>query len=408
MQKKTFLFFGNGPYTNRGCEAIARSTMRILEREFGDSLFINAILSPVSPDSLKIQDKEEAEKITHHIRTFVAPYSPYGLWIRLLSKLSLPIPFEFEKYLAQAEAALALGGDNYTLDYGDPKWYFQASSAVLRHKKPMVLWGASVGPFISNPKFEKYAFRELKKATLICARESQTVRYLTEIGVSDNVKMAPDPAFVLPAKAVEPLPDELSFIGRDCIGLNLSPLLGKYMTGGHWFELARECLSELLRCVDLPVALIPHVTCPHTNDYIFLKQLYETMPEHHQRLFLVGPQYDCCRTKWIISKMTVFVGARTHSTIASLSNCIPTLSLGYSMKSRGINQDIFGHCDWMLPVDQIEPAAFAEKVKHLVDCRSDVSNYLNGMMETYKNKAWNAGTLLRNMLEKQGHIPPKQ
>ncbi len=43
-----------------------------------------------------------------------------------------------------------------------------------------------------------------------------------------------------------------------------------------------------------------------------------------------------------ISMCRYFVGARTHATIAAYSCKIPTLVLGYSVKSKGIAQDLFG------------------------------------------------------------------
>lgn len=38
----------------------------------------------------------------------------------------------------------------------------------------------------------------------------------------------------------------------------------------------------------------------------------------------------------------MFIGARTHATIAAYSTCVPTLVIGYSVKSKGIARDIFG------------------------------------------------------------------
>lgn len=46
--------------------------------------------------------------------------------------------------------------------------------------------------------------------------------------------------------------------------------------------------------------------------------------------------------KYIISKCRMFVGARTHATIAAYSTCVPTLVVGYSVKARGIARDLFG------------------------------------------------------------------
>ena len=49
------------------------------------------------------------------------------------------------------------------------------------------------------------------------------------------------------------------------------------------------------------------------------------------------------------------IAARTHASIAAYSTCVPTLVLGYSVKSLGIATDIFGTADnYVLPVDKIK------------------------------------------------------
>jgi polysaccharide pyruvyl transferase WcaK-like protein len=49
------------------------------------------------------------------------------------------------------------------------------------------------------------------------------------------------------------------------------------------------------------------------------------------------------QVKWVISKCRYFIGARTHATVAAFSTGVPTISIAYSKKARGINRDIFGH-----------------------------------------------------------------
>ena len=44
--------------------------------------------------------------------------------------------------------------------------------------------------------------------------------------------------------------------------------------------------------------------------------------------------------KNIISNCHYFMGARTHSTIAALSSYVPTISIAYSIKAFGINEEI--------------------------------------------------------------------
>ena len=45
---------------------------------------------------------------------------------------------------------------------------------------------------------------------------------------------------------------------------------------------------------------------------------------------------NCMVIKGYISRCELFIGARTHATIAAYSTGVPTLVLGYSVKARGI------------------------------------------------------------------------
>ena len=55
--------------------------------------------------------------------------------------------------------------------------------------------------------------------------------------------------------------------------------------------------------------------------------------------------------KGLISNCFVFIGARTHSTIASRSSYVPTVAIAYSVKAYGILKDIFGEVGNDLIVD---------------------------------------------------------
>ena len=52
MSKPCFVLVGNGPVTNRGCQAIVLGTRLILQREFGDSDFLLASFARDSANSL--------------------------------------------------------------------------------------------------------------------------------------------------------------------------------------------------------------------------------------------------------------------------------------------------------------------------------------------------------------------
>ena len=64
--------------------------------------------------------------------------------------------------------------------------------------------------------------------------------------------------------------------------------------------------------------------------------------------------------------MRAFAGARTHATIAAISSCVPTLSLAYSRKARGLNQDVFGSQEYCVQPSEITPGGIAERMANLL------------------------------------------
>lgn len=389
--ERVFILQGNGPPSNRGCEAILRATLDLLRESFGPCRFIN---SPHWPDRPQAYG-DLGPDVIHAGRQ--RRRLGRGLLLTCASLLRLyRRPEKFAPYLPLATATLALGGDNYTLDYGPPLRFFLANEATLQHGKPLVLWGASVGPFSSDPAFERFAAGALRRVTLICARESETVRYLASIGVTDNVRPVADPAFLLTPEPIEPLPRGLEVIAGPCIGVNLSPLAGRYAPDRHrWLDRATECVRHILERTGLPVVLIPHVIQPFSNDLAFMRRIAARLRKHRDRLVLVGSAYNCRQLKWIISQVTAFVGARTHATIAALSGGVPTLSIGYSMKARGINQDLFGHTDWVEPVEHMTGDTLATRLESLLAAADQVRQHLGGTIPDHQKKARRAAHYLR-------------
>lgn len=387
-----FVLQGNGSLLNLGCDAILRSTVDLLRAEFGPCRIVH---SPVSTYRDRVAEERDPD-VTHDVPR---PIPRFGLsrFTRLFRRIVLrQTAAHFEHHVRAAVATLAIGGDNYSLYYGIPTGFFQDNEVTLRLKKPLFLWGASVGPFTKEPAFERFAANALRRVTIICARETETVAYLESIGVRDNVRLVADPAFTLEAAAPKrcDVPDEA--LKGNAIGLNFSPLLAKYRTTGRtWDEEAAECVDAVLRRIDAPVVLVPHVVAPHTDDRAFMERVRQRLPQHAGRLHLAALDYDCREIKWIIARMKAFAGARTHATIAAMSSGVPTLSIGYSIKARGINRDLFGHENWLIPADQLVPEAFAERIAQLIAADNDVRSYLAKALPAYKERVRSAVKFVR-------------
>jgi colanic acid/amylovoran biosynthesis protein len=396
MHNPLFILYGNSHFLNRGCEAIARSTVSILTEEFGSCRIIH------TPGRWFPHD--EFSDIGPNAEHLIPPkrdrWSKNWFFYQLRKRIFRTGSEVFEPYLSEAAAALAVGGDAYSLDYGIPVQAFADNRIILRHRKPVIIWGASVGPFSKNQKFEKFAARELKKVTLICARESETVSYLKELGISENVRLMSDPAFVLEPRQIDISEGGLDIITKPCIGINLSLLIERYWKGeDSWFNCVLKNLKTVLERIDMPILFVPHVVVPGRGDQVFMKKIMEQLEPFSNRLVLLDTKYDCQEIKWVISHLTAFIGTRWHSVIAALSSQVPTISIAYSMKARGINKDIFGHLDWCVSFEKLRDNILYDTLANLLNSQSQVKKHLADVMPAYQQRAKNAAKYIREVVD---------
>ncbi|WP_214041354.1 polysaccharide pyruvyl transferase family protein [Methanoculleus sp.] len=411
-ERPLFILAGNGPYTNRGCEAIVRGTTKILREHFRGPRFI--CLSHIqSEEQFRRQCLEEYDPAISHLhsnrmnkkqffRNFWKPEAWLYAYRSLFNfdVLKYQIYRDMLPYLNDAAAVLSVGGDNYSLDYGVPRLFTALDDIVLEKAKPLAIWGASVGPFDTMPDYERYMRHHLREVPGIFARESATIDYLKGIGVTENVCPVADPAFLMDPVKPEGIEDVLH-LDEEAIGLNLSPLMAKYVTGGDleaWTGKAASIIESIAKKTGLPVYLIPHVTNPNSNDYEFMQRALSLIRDRNGNITLISPEYNAAETKWIISRMALFAGARTHSTIAALSSDVPTLSFAYSIKAHGINRDIFGHTDYCMDPGTLNAEGVASRMTSMLDESAAIRNDLAGRIPGVQRTALSAGVGLKRLI----------
>jgi polysaccharide pyruvyl transferase WcaK-like protein len=137
-------------------------------------------------------------------------------------------------------------------------------------------------------------------------------------------------------------------------------VIRKEASSGIVMKNYKRLIRSILDKTDCAVALIPHVVWDGNDDRIALQELYSEF-ENTKRVVMID-DCNCMQLKGYISRCRLFVGARTHATIAAYSSNVPTLVLCYSIKSRGIAKDLFGTDEkYVIPVQALEKEGDLEK-----------------------------------------------
>jgi colanic acid/amylovoran biosynthesis protein len=389
-----FYLTGHHTFSNRGCEAIVRSTVLMLNQTFGQV----EILVPSSDIERDQQQWPEAGQLgVRFVQAYLPAYTRYWVnFLRLpfniLKKASWPFPFP--KYLLDdiksVDAVLSVGGDNYSLDYRLPSMLMGMDRMAMRLGKPVFIWGASVGPFEAEPHFVPTIREHLSNMTMIFARESVTYDYLTKKLCLANVVQMADPAFTLAKQPVEITSFWPNEGVNGVIGFNISPLIERYKSNGQ--DLRAEAIQFVHDVVakGFGVLLVPHVIpldgSVKGNDAIYMANMLEEFKSLGSAVTIMPAHFNASQIKQVIGQLRFFIGARTHATIAALSSAVPTLSIAYSVKAHGINQDLLGDMPVVLPTPELSSASLMVGLNYLIDNELQIKAHLNGKLPEWRER----------------------
>ena len=365
--------YGNGSAGNHGCEAIIRGTVQLLDaNEYcvlsencgEDTQYgLNALVTLVPAKGTRKRDL-----------AFLKAYAKLKLTGNYTDMDGLYYLPAIQHCKGSTDIALSVGGDNYC--YGNTAMYAYLNRAFGRQGVKTVLWGCSIEPDVAAaPSVSE----DLRHYALVAARESITYEAVKAAG--PHAVQKPDPAFYMQPS---PCGMDKRFSQGEVIGINISPMIiQNERNAGTAYINYKNLIQYLLDSTDASIALIPHVVWASNDDRVPLKQLYDDF-DQNPRLILVG-DHTAPELKYIISKCSFFVGARTHATIAAYSTGVPTLVVGYSVKARGIARDLFGTEDgYVLPVQQLrESNELTQAFIRLYENRDAIRTHLNETLPGY-------------------------
>ena len=329
---KKLLLYGHGGAYNHGAEAILRTSLPVFrkagvpillsthfpkqDQQFGLDKLVDRLI-PADLSQVSEEKAAEGFKAKEHAAARI-----------------------YRDALGEIDSetvCIGVGGDNYCY----PNWHRQSvfHRTVKERGGQSILWGCSIQPELIDERMADI----LRRHDHIFARESLTAAALKERGV-DCVTLLPDPAFLLP---VEPAKLPEGFRGR-AAAINVSPLMLR--KSSRLLDDFAVAARFMLKKVDT-LLLLPHVTMPVDNDQEALDALAERLPPNERvRICRISHGLNAGQRKYLISCCELLVCCRTHASIAGYSTGIPTLVVGYSVKSHGIGVDL-GMERWVLPME---------------------------------------------------------
>ena len=363
VKMKYFLFNHVGSL-NHGCEAIIRGTVNIIENADKNSEFV---LSSFNPESDKgIEDVEAKQFSTRELTK--AEYLMSAINIRLnhsekyaLKKMYAPVV----EQAADCDICLSVGGDTYC--YGDNSGIQTLTEELKASGKKVVLWGVSIGEEdLTDDKLEN-----LRIFDAIFAREPITYELLKRKEANSSIYLNADPAFCMER---EDLPVIDGFTKDNTLGLNVSPLIEK--GNSKISEIIFQFIDYVLENTTLNILLIPHVLEKDNNDYAYMTRFADKFEETN-RVKMLPDTLNAKQYKGYIARTRFFVGARTHATIAAYSNGVPTVVLGYSVKSRGIAKDLFGEEKYVVNSKELtDSSELIDEFNSLIDNEPEIKETL--------------------------------
>ena len=371
-----YAFYSHGGCENHGCEAIVRTLSAMIKNGRPESVIKLYTLNAQSDKAGDLPNIDETEEFN-----YTRPVSSLGFMQKLkISSLSRKSQKSADEYfyslscknpsLKENDVYVSVGGDNYC--YGDGHMAAAFNRELKKLGKKTVLWGCSVG----EEDLSEYKIKDLKTFDLIVTRESMTYETLINCGIDKNTVLYPDPAFTLDIDTAFGSSFEVK---PNTLGFNISSLIGEYAGEGESIEsIAVGFLRYVLENSDKNILLIPHVTKKEDGDQLILGRIAEKLGS--DRVSVVPDTLTAAQYKSIISRCEMFIGARTHATIAAYSTCVPTLVIGYSVKSKGIAKDIFSDYNGLVvPVSEITDAQ--KLIKAYVSFEEKAETYRNVLKE---------------------------
>lgn len=229
------------------------------------------------------------------------------------------------------------GGDGFSDIYGTKTFHSRLFETWIAIKKniPVIQLPQTFGPFKEKRNYVEGRYI-LQHSQVVYVRDDKFVHELKKWGI--DYELTKDLSAYM-----QPEPWDID-IKPNSVGINVSGLAfsNGFRTLTGQFDAYPELIDRLIRHFrdkGHTVYLIPHsynyeVPEANNDDMVACKAAYDKLKDKSNVIFvdkdLISPQ-----VKYVISKMTFFIGTRMHANFAAIYSGVPVFGLAYSYKFEG-------------------------------------------------------------------------
>ena len=254
-------------------------------------------------------------------------------------KINVLLPFsKYRRIIKNIDIVAAInGGDGFSDIYNTQQFHNRLIDVkiAIKSKIPLIFLPQTIGPFSEKENYD-YAMRILHYTQCVYVRDDKFIEELRKNHIK-YYQTKDLSAYMAPEKWNIVIPP-------NSIGINVSGLCysNSFLALSGQFD-AYPLLIHQLIChyqeKGLSVFLIPHSYCyktpePNNDDMIACRLVYNGLKDK-TNVFFIDKDLSSPQVKYVISKMSFFIGTRMHANFAAIYTQVPVFGLAYSYKFAG-------------------------------------------------------------------------
>lgn len=322
----------------------------------------------------------------------IYPVDMNSLFKKKLNKYDYMFSYmKFKKVISdfanEIDLVIALGGDDFTEDYG---WKGPIIHAVMFNLLKIeglkvVMLGQTMGPYHS---FRKPVMKKLlSKVDNIYPRDPITYNYLRGFRLN-NINIMDDLALLPLTK------QETKERTKEYITYCPSELIYRYSKEGKrqdWIDFNLFMIDKLMnKYIDKKLVILAHVLKPkHVDDRIIVNELYSLVKDKYKnRIVVESNELYPYEVRSYIQQSLFTVSSRMHPIVSSIQCEIPAIALSYSSKYWGIIGERYELGEYIIDVRHLNYDEMKERFVELMEKIEDEYEKIQGIMKS-KNKLAN-------------------